>query len=41
MGFLVGAIIASLMVFVVFGPEAQGSHFEHPKVARLADAGLL
>lgn len=40
MGLLVGVVIAWLMVFVVLGPEAHGSHFEHAKVATQADAGL-
>ncbi|GFZ47800.1 hypothetical protein JCM24511_05547 [Saitozyma sp. JCM 24511] len=32
-GILIGAVIAWMMIFIVLGPEADGSHFEQAKVA--------
>lgn len=38
-GILIGAVIAWLMVFLILGPEADGSHFEHAKAAYEEGAG--
>lgn len=38
-GILIGAVIAWMMVFIVLGPEAQGSHFENAKVSFQKGAG--
>lgn len=38
-GIFVGAVLAWCMICVVFGPEADASHFEHAKVAFQAGAG--
>lgn len=36
---LIGVVIAWMMVFTFFGPEAHGSQFEHAAVATEAGAG--
>lgn len=38
-GILIGAVIAWMLVFVILGPESDGSHFENAKVAFQDGAG--
>jgi SHS family lactate transporter-like MFS transporter len=39
-GILIGGVIAWLFVFIILGPEADGSHFETAKIAIEENAGL-
>jgi SHS family lactate transporter-like MFS transporter len=38
-GVMIGAVIVWLFLFLIFGPEADGSHFERAKVAFQAGGG--